>query len=94
MEALKYSPLGVSVVAWRGRDGLFVKDKGEPDNHWTTVVAYKEGEYWLVADSYLVFDSPFKRLAWDYDFGSIKRYSLTPKIEVNWVIDLFKRLFS
>jgi len=70
-KALTLSPLGASVMAWRKRGDLYVKDKGEPDTHWTTVVGYKEDEYWLVFDSY----NPFlKKLAWDYDFGYVKRY--------------------
>ena len=91
-EYLKCSPLNVSVVAWKSEGGLFTKQKGEPDNHWTTCVASED--YWLIADSYLFDDSPFKRLAPDYTFGSIKRYYIVPRTQENWVVDLFKRLFS
>lgn len=83
VEALRYSPLGVSVKAWeKGFDGLFRKDKGARDNHWTVIFGYKFGEYWLVNDSYLEDGQPIKKLAWDYDFGFCKRYAITKKKEV------------
>lgn len=69
-EALKYSPLLVSVDAWHEKDGLYVKDKGAPDNHATTLYGYEDGKYFKVFDSY---DSTHKRLAWDFDFTYIKR---------------------
>lgn len=73
-EALKFSPLGVSVRAWKeNSDGLFYKKIGEKDTHWVMLYGYKEGEYWLIYDHY---DKGFKRLVWDYDFGRAKRYSL------------------
>lgn len=70
-EALQYSPLGASVVAWKKDGKYFVKNIGEQDTHWTTVIGGKKGEYWLVMDSYEPFS---KKLAWDYDFGYVKRY--------------------
>lgn len=83
MEALKYSPLGVSVKAWeKGANGLFTKGKGERDNHWTCIVGYVEGQYWIIDDSYLEDGQPIKHLEWDYDFGFCKRYALTKKKEV------------
>lgn len=76
MEALKYSPLGVSVDAWNQRRGLYYKKKGAVDNHWTTLYGYEKGKHWLVFDSY---DSTHKKLEWDYDFGFVKRYTLSKK---------------
>ena len=80
MEALKYSPLGVSVVGWRQKDGLYVKYPGERDQHWTDVVGYEKDKHWIIYDSYPPF---IKHLAWDYDFGFAKRYHverITPLI--------------
>lgn len=78
-ECLQYSPIGVSVDAWKregidGTQGLYDKEKGTRDNHWTKVIGYKEGEYWIVDDSYLEDGTPIKYLRWDYDFGCAKRY--------------------
>ena len=75
-EALKYSPLGVSVYAWEKQGDYYVKPKGVADNHWTVLFGYAEGQYWQIFDSY---DSTIKHLAWDYEFGQAKRYH----IEVN-----------
>jgi hypothetical protein len=75
MEALKYSPLGVSVYAW-AEDGSGKYVKFGSDNHWTVLFGYQENEAWLVFDSY---DKTIKRLHWDYDFGFAKRYHLVKK---------------
>lgn len=71
--ALQSSPIGVSVYAWKERNGLYYKEIGEIDNHWTTVVGFKYGEYWLVKDSY---DPFLKKLEWAFDFGFAKRIYL------------------
>jgi hypothetical protein len=82
-QALRYSPLGVSVVAWKKRSGKYWKEKGEPDNHWCVVYGYREGDAWLVFDTY---DGGFKELEWDYDFGFAKWYALEAiaKVEQDW----------
>lgn len=73
MEALKYSPLGVSVFAWAQNDnGEYVKLGN--DNHWTVLYGYEQNTYWKIYDSY---DSVTKKLVWDYDFGVAKRYFIT-----------------
>ena len=82
MEALKYSPLGVSVAAWNydSEKDLFVKDKTERSNHWTVcVIGYKENEYWLIDDSYLEGESNLKKLSWNYSFDYAMRYFLKKK---------------
>ncbi len=72
VEALKLSPLGVSVPAWYKNDkGLFYRPEGMNDNHYTTLVNYKKDEYWEIWDTY---DSVFKKLAWDIGFKTAKRY--------------------
>lgn len=73
-QALQYSPLGVSVYAWKqGQDGLYFKED-EQDNHWTVCYGYEEGTYWKIFDTY---DGGFKKLRWDYNFGFVKRYAIT-----------------
>lgn len=76
-EALKHSPLGVSVNAWEKDGEYYVKPQAGGSNHWCMCYGYKEGEYWLIFDSY---DATTKKLAWDYKFDFCKKYSLT-KIE-------------
>lgn len=70
MEALQYSPLGVSVYAWQKNElGLYIK--GGMDNHWCVVYGYDEGNFWKVFDTY---DNTHKKIIWKYDFGCAKRY--------------------
>lgn len=64
-EALKYGPLQVGVFAWAMRNGRYYVPQGMRHQHATTLVGYKDGEYWLVYDSY----GPFlKKLEWNYPF--------------------------
>ena len=80
MEALKYSPLGVSVDAWNEYEGVYIKDQGARDNHWTVcVVGFVKDKYWIIDDSYLAGGNNFKKLAWNYDFGWAKRYHISKK---------------
>lgn len=82
IEALTFSPLGVSVDAWQKRNGLFYKEKGESDNHWTScIVGYALNKHWIIADTYLDDGEPIKKLEWDYDFGFVKRYRLKKKTD-------------
>lgn len=78
--ALQYSPLGVAVSAWqKGQDGLYISPF--PSNHWVVLVGYREGEYWLVYDSYSEDGEYIKKLAWDYNFGAAKRYQITKQVK-------------
>ena len=66
-EALKLSPLGVAVYAWRkGDDGLYIQVK--MDNHWVCIFGYKEGEYWKAFDSY---DATIKHISWRLTWNSL-----------------------
>jgi len=89
--ALRYSPLGASVHAWREKNGLYVKQKGDSDNHWVTVYGYEDGKCWHIFDHY---DNVHKKLAWNYDFGFVKRYTLTKNTVVvtNWFDAILKRI--
>lgn len=75
-EALRSSPLGVSVVAWQESNGLYYKEEGQQDNHWTCCIAY-EGDSPIILDSYPPF---IKKLQPNYDFGFAKRYSIEKKL--------------
>lgn len=71
-EALKYSPVAVSIHLHIEKDGLY--QKGElRDDHWVVLYGYKDNEYWRVFDHY---DNVFKKVDWDYDFEFAKRYYL------------------
>jgi len=93
-DALKYSPIGISVYAWKINDiGLYTKDN-EPDNHWVTLYGYREGEYWKVFDHY---NDTYKKLVWNYKFGFAKRYYLKKEKVESWlqkIINFFKRLWQ
>ncbi len=90
-DALLYSPLGVSVLAWERDDKtlLYTKQPGEADNHWTVVYGCEPGSHWKVFDSY---DSYRKELAWDYNFGFAKRYHIEEKLAQSWLAKLFAEI--
>lgn len=77
-EALKYSPVGVSVNAWYEDNGVYVKPNGSQDNHWTVLVAFEDG-YPIVWDTYAPY---IKKLSKDYDFEWAMRYAVKKKPEV------------
>lgn len=89
-EALKYSPLGVSVTAWIEEDGVYIDD-GRPNTHWTVI--YGEADNgWKVFDSY---DHSNKILSFDHDIRFCKRYFLGDKPMTTEVgIDLLKRIIE
>ena len=71
LKASKCSPLGITVVAWRKKGGLYYKPKGARDNHMTTLIKPVEGKYKRVFDSY---DSFIKDYEWDTKHSAIKRF--------------------
>lgn len=76
LEALQYSPIGVSVTAWRKGSDSYYKEPGDQDNHWTLLINGEEGKPWTVNDSYLDDGEFIKKLDWNYDFGTAKLYIL------------------
>ena len=92
INALQYSPLGVSVVAWaKNEEELYTKPEGMRDNHWTGLFDYKYGSHWLIYDSY---DESIKKLEWNYAFGFIQRYSLKKRVKkINWWTEFFMKLW-
>jgi len=90
-EALKYSPLGIGAYAWRiNSQGLFY-NPGYTENHWTTLVGYVDGQYWLVRDSY---DPYTKKLVWDYPFHFAKRYVVASQGSNEYGKLLFNRFLN
>lgn len=90
IEALKHSPLGVAVYAWKEEDGFNVR--GGTDNHWVCLYGIDS-----VSDGWLVFDSyagHLKLLHPNYQFYFVKRYWLDKGVKKNWCVDLKNRLGS
>lgn len=74
MEALQYSPLGVSVTAWiEGPDGIYVSN-GIPNCHWCVCYGFTD-KGWKIFDSY---DHSQKIYSFDADISFSKRYYLAP----------------
>jgi len=98
-EALKYSPLGISVYAWQmGQDGIYFKPKGCVDIHWCML--YKiEGDVGYIYDSY---DNTHKK----YRLSNVevaKRYTLVKNTKdtleakkgwLDFLVNLVKTAFS
>lgn len=90
MEALKYSPLGMSVFGWNlGSDGIYQAGRGM-DNHFVTVYGYEDGKYWKVFDSY---DNEIKKLAWDHRPLTVKRYHIELSTQTKtWFSEALKKI--
>lgn len=70
LQALKLSPLGVSVAAWFEQDGVYYKPTGMNENHWCVCYGYDaEKDAWRIFDSYDNSRKLYKGM-----FGTIKRY--------------------
>ena len=76
-EALKYSPLGVSVYAWRELSGLYYKPLGAEDNHWCVLYKVNDDGTYQIFDTY---DGGIKTLERGYNFWFCKRYHLTENV--------------
>lgn len=75
-DALTRSPLGVSVTAWRSRDGVFYARKGTPNNHWCVLYGYDDAKKcWKIFDSY---DNTRKL----YTYGSSMKVAKVYRIDV------------
>src|SRR3990167_4702153 len=77
LEALQYSPIGVSVNAWYQENDIYVKRPGSLDNPWTVLIPSKQNQPWTVYDSYLDDGQYIKKLDWNYDFQFAKLYVIS-----------------
>jgi len=91
MEALKYSPVALSVYAWvKDENGLYYRPQGTSDTHLTVCYGYEEGKCWKIYDSYLDNGGCRKKLRWDALPQQAKRFTLnrqiakTPEAETAW----------
>jgi len=72
MEALKYSPLWITLYAYGTiKDGVHQNADGKDPNHAVTLIGYDEGICWYVFDHYK--GNEVRRIAWDYRMGCAAR---------------------
>jgi len=96
IEALDYSPLGISVTAWFKQGDVYV-DNGARNTHWTSEIDYVKNISWEADDSYLEGDSSTKHIAWEHNIRFCKRYYLEiidkkdTVVKDNWLWDIIKR---
>lgn len=76
-EALKYSPVCLSVTAWHEENGVYV-DKGQPNTHWVVFYGWSD-KGWKCLDSY----PPYKKIvSFDHQFEIGKVYQLVKKTDI------------
>ena len=78
-EALRQSPIGISVYAWINRNGVYYKPSGARDNHWVELYGYVKDKYWKIFDSY---DNTRKKVEWNTNFSFAKKYQLEKIIKI------------
>lgn len=80
-KALKSSPLLISVPAWyKNADGLYFRPQGAIDNHATTLIYERPGEFRRVFDSY---ENPhLKDIEWNTTPMVIKRFHIEKREQV------------
>lgn len=98
--ALKCSPLLISVPAWfRNGNDRYYRPDGFVDNHATTLVYERIGDFRQAFDSY---EHPYlKDIEWSVTPMQIKRFSIKKKDAVfvdkpehNWLIELFLHIIG
>lgn len=102
-EALKYSPVGVSVHAWKKQGKIYTKSTFDDDNHWCVCFKVDDEGYYHIFDTY---DNDIKILSPDYDFEIAKVYFLFARTEprkptqgiikgiLKTLISLYKHLYE
>ena len=76
-KALRYSPLGAAVYAWQqNSEGLYVRPLGYPDVHYCVLYGYEDKKYFKIFDSY---EMNLKKLDWNFNFTTLRRYYLEKK---------------
>lgn len=91
-EALKCSPLLISVTAWHLKDGMYYRPEGGGDNHATTMFSEREGAFRRVFDSY---GSPhIKDVDWKATPEFVQRFWIKKKVLVEQQISLIKKILN
>lgn len=79
-DALKRGVLCASVYGWKEKNGVYYKDPGDQDTHWTVIYGYTD-KHWLCFDSYPPFK---KKIARDTKFWCAKLYTMSKKKLSDW----------
>ena len=94
-QALKFSPIPVSVMAWyQDDDGTYIKPEGSRDNHLVELVYIDEKNYPYIRDTYPPY---LKKLAPLYDFDFAMRWIIKKKSQEkqqNWFQEMWEYIFS
>jgi len=94
-EALKYSPIGVSVALMPDENGVYYRPQGWQDTHYAVVRGYRGNGDWKLLDTYPPFE---KWVRSDYDFGVGKIIEIDRHIvnEAPWQVFIawMKRTFG
>ncbi len=94
-KALRLSPLGISVTAWKEVNGVYVDD-GKPNTHWCVCFGWNT-KGWKVFDSY---DQSIKTLSYDHNIEVCKRYYPEPSTRlpqigiIQRLINLYKTILT
>lgn len=86
IDALKYSPIGVSVPAWSQEDGIYYRPEGWKDNHWCVLINIKKNGNYVVLDTY---DPYIKEISKDVVFGTAMGYHVNNQIKDKTLFDHF-----
>lgn len=98
-KALQCSPLLMSVPAWYEKNGLYFRPAPTtPDNHATTLIGQRIGEYRTIFDSYgdAIGDPYIKDVRWDCIPQMVMRFYVNKKVaqKDNWLIALIKSIIA
>ena len=77
MSALDYSPLTAGVDAWNLDPATGYYVRMGVSEHDVCIYGYGQGQYWKAFDSY---SQETKKLAWDFGFDAVKRYTLNSQV--------------
>lgn len=79
-EALKYAPLATAIYAYTptNADGYYMRLENTWPNHLVLLYGYEDGQYWKIYDQYT---NCYKKMAWDFNFGSKIKFNITKKGE-------------
>lgn len=82
MEAMQYSPVCVSVRAWeQNENGIYIKEQGAADTHWTLLGKGEQKKPWICLDSYPEY---IKKIDWYYDLNYAKRFTIADALPISW----------
>ena len=82
-EALRYSPVGISVALMPDENGIYYKPAGWRDTHWAVLIGYYDNGDWKLFDTYPPFE---KRIRADmiFEVGKIIEIDRQIIVESFW----------